>query len=63
MKRKTVAKQFKDVLFQSGNLTDGQLIQQINDLDIKTENEFQGLIVVTLREIITLTKNKKGEKK
>ncbi len=63
MKRKATAQQFKDVLFQSGNLTDGQLIQQINDLDIKTENEFQGLIVVTLREIITLTKNKKGEKK
>lgn len=61
MKKQNSTQQFKDVLFQSGNISDETIIKQINDLDIKTENEFQGLLIVTLREIINLIKNKKGE--
>lgn len=59
MKKAQATKNFQDILFRE-NITDAELIQEIDNLGM-SEAEFKALIFVTLKDIYQIIK--KGEKK
>ena len=65
MKRKvkSVEQKFVNVLFQTKNISDVELVSEIDDLNIRTPGEFRALMLVALRETITELLKLKKEKK
>jgi len=61
MKVKTVEQKFTDVLFQRSEISDVELIKQVNELNIRSDSEFKALLLVALRKVIT-EKNLKNKK-
>lgn len=61
MKIKTVEQNFTDVLFQTAEISDVELIKQVNELNIRSDSEFKALLLVALRKVIT-EKNLKNKK-
>ena len=53
MKVKTVEQKFTDVLFQTAEISDVELIKQVNELNIRSDAEFKALLLVALRKVIT----------
>ena len=53
MKVKTVEQKFKDVLFQRSEISDVELIKQVNELNIRSDAEFKALLLIVLRKAIT----------
>ena len=61
MKVKTVEQKFKDVLFQRSEISDVELIKQVNELNIRSDSEFKALLLIALRKVI-IEKNLKNKK-
>ena len=53
MKVKKVEQKFKDVLFQRSEISDVELIKQVNELNIRSDAEFKALLLIVLRKAIT----------
>lgn len=53
MKVKKVEQKFKDVLFQDAEISDTELIKQVNELNIRSDAEFKALLLIVLRKAIT----------
>lgn len=62
-KVKSVEQKFVNVLFQTKNISDVELVSEIDDLNIRTPGEFRALMLVALRETITELLKLKKEKK
>jgi hypothetical protein len=61
MRIKTVEQKFKDVLFQTAEISNAELIKQVNELNIRSDAEFKALLLVVIRKVIT-EKNLKNKK-
>lgn len=53
MKVKTVEQKFTEILFQTAEISSPELIQQINELNIRNDAELKALLLVALRKVIT----------
>lgn len=53
MNIKTVEQKFTDVLFQTAEISNAELIKQVNELNIRSDAEFKALLLVALRKVIT----------
>lgn len=62
-KVKSVEQKFVNILFQTKNISDVELVSEIDNLNIRTPGEFRGLMLVALRETITELLKLKKEKK